>query len=163
MSRISRWVTPLFALGILLSLGIASATADDAKTTGSVSGTVTGADDKPVADAHVRLLPPMKHHSKAAKSDDANQNAADSSDAKPKRPQPVATATNDSDGKYELKDVPAGDYVVVANAKGQGTAHDKVTVTAGEDAKVDLKLEKHAGHGHHADTDQKKPDSGNSN
>jgi hypothetical protein len=54
---------------------------------------------------------------------------------------PVATATPDSNGAFSMKDVPAGKYVVVAMLKGQGNARQEVEVTAGGEAKAELKLE----------------------
>ena len=39
-----------------------------------------------------------------------------------------------------MPDVPAGDYRAVCRIKGKGTGNQKVTVTAGETATVEIKL-----------------------
>jgi hypothetical protein len=56
------------------------------------------------------------------------------------KPTPVAETESGADGAYTLKDVPAGDYVVMAMVKGQGNGRAKVSVKAGETAKADLTL-----------------------
>ena len=122
------------ALALALSLTATRASADDTKKdTGSINGTVKGSDDKPVAGALVRLLHPMSHADKKADKASKQAKGAD-------KPVPVATATTDNDGKYEMKDVPTGDYVVQCQVKGQGSAHEHVTVKSGDTATVDLKL-----------------------
>jgi hypothetical protein len=47
-----------------------------------------------------------------------------------------------TDGAYKVTDVPAGKYVLIATAQGSGMARTDVTVTAGQETKVDeLKLQ----------------------
>ena len=162
MFRALKWATPVVAFGLLLSLAGAGVRAADAGSgdKGTVSGTVTDKDGKAVANCPVRLFHPMergagKHGGgDADKSSDKkgdNQSAAADrkatqladKPAKGDKPVPVATGTTDSDGKFTLNDVPVGDYVVIANLKGTGSAREKVTVKSGETATVELKLEYH--------------------
>ncbi|MBI2848432.1 MAG: carboxypeptidase regulatory-like domain-containing protein [Chloroflexi bacterium] len=49
-------------------------------------------------------------------------------------------ATTDADGKFSLKDVAAGQYVVIASAAGKNASASKVSVLAGKDASVKLTL-----------------------
>lgn len=133
MQRMLKWAAPLVALGLLLGYTAPKAVAaDDDK--GSVTGMVTGVDGKPAADVTVKLNKAMtKADRKAAKEAAANGE-------KPKHAKPVATATTDKDGKFEMKDVPAGSYNVVAGVKGESMGHEAVTVTAGSASDVSITL-----------------------
>lgn len=129
MRSMVKWMAPVVALGLLVGLSATKAVAEDAK--GSVSGTVTGADGKPAADVTVRLMAaPAKGEKKAA----------EASGEKPKRPAAIAEGKTDESGKFELKDVPAGAYVVAAGSKTAGMGREKVTVTAGGTAEVSITL-----------------------
>jgi protocatechuate 3,4-dioxygenase beta subunit len=148
-----KWATPVVAFGLLLSLAATrSLAADDASAAGdkgTVTGTVTDKDGKPVPNCQVRLFHPMergaKKTGKGHKADNQSARADRKAEtlAKGQRPVPVASATTDDDGKFTLKDVPAGNYVVLANLRGTGNAREKVTVKAGETAEVTLKLGAH--------------------
>jgi hypothetical protein len=142
MLRVRNWCLPLAALALAISFCASRAIADDAKDakkdTGTVSGTVTDADGKPVADAEVGVYPPMKHG--ATKK--AEQKAAGI------KPIPVVPSVKSDDkGEFTINDVPAGDYMIRAFLKGSGQAREKLTVTAGETAKVELKLKKNGAGG----------------
>jgi hypothetical protein len=52
----------------------------------------------------------------------------------------MGTATTDSDGKFTVADIPAGDYVVYAGKQGVGKAHAPVTVAAGAAATVTITI-----------------------
>jgi len=168
MFRALKWAAPVVAFGLLFSLAGTRASAADAPAAsgdkGTVSGTVTDKDGKPVANCPVRLFHPMDHagggkkgggeHGDADKGTDkkADKDAAGTDrkatqladkPAKGDKPVPVASGTTDSDGKFTLNDVPVGDYMVIANLKGTGSAREKVTVKSGETATVSLKLEYH--------------------
>jgi len=125
----------LAALGLVISFAASRAIAEDAKKdTGTVSGTVTDADGKPVADAEVGIFHPMKHAKKA-----------EEKAAKGDKPIPVVPQVKSDDkGAFTISDVPTGDYMIRAFLKGEGQARENVTVAAGETAKVELKL--HKGH-----------------
>ncbi|HZZ42016.1 MAG TPA: carboxypeptidase-like regulatory domain-containing protein [Tepidisphaeraceae bacterium] len=129
MHRMVKWMAPVVAIGLLVGVS-ATRAADDAAKTGTVSGTVMGTDGKPAENVTVRL---MKPHVKA-------DPAADKTAAAPEKPVPVATATTDDKGKFEMKDVPVGDYNVAAGSRKVGMAHDKVSVTADAAADVSLTL-----------------------
>ena len=71
MFRSMKWVAPLAALGLMLSISAVRATGQETKKeTGSVSGTVSGVDGKPVSGVLVRLFHPMSTDKKAEKKDD---------------------------------------------------------------------------------------------
>jgi hypothetical protein len=50
----------------------------------------------------------------------------------------TATATSDADGKFTLKDVPAGDYVILAGLPDEGRGHERIAVTVGQTATVEV-------------------------
>jgi 5-hydroxyisourate hydrolase-like protein (transthyretin family) len=131
MQRMVKWMAPVVAMGLLLGYSATKAVAaDDEK--GTVSGTVTGVDGKPAADVTVKLMKPVSKADKKA--------AGDTTTEKPKHAAPVATATTDKDGKFEMKDVPVGSYNCNVNIKGVGMGHDKVTVTSGATATADITI-----------------------
>src|SRR6478609_5476676 len=114
--RIAKWMAPVVALGLLVGMTATKVMAEDAK--GSVSGTVTGADGKAAAGVMVKL---NKAHGKGEPKPAAGE-----------KPVAVATATTDEHGKFEMKDVPAGDYVAMAGGKkAGGSGREKVTVSSG--------------------------------
>src|SRR4051812_30518139 len=131
MFRTVKWAAaPLLALAVMFNVSTKTASAaDDSAAKGTVSGTVVGADDKPVSGTLVRLFHPMeKGERKGAKSDAKAEKKSDGSDTKAAgekgakgdkgdKPVPVATATTDKDGKFEMKDVPVGKYMVMANVR----------------------------------------------
>ena len=124
MQRMIKWIAPVVALGLLVGVTATKAVAEDAK--GTVSGTVTGADGKAAAGVPVKL---NKARAKGEKP------------AAGEKPVAVATATTDEKGKFEMKDVPVGDYVAMAGGKKAGGAgREKVSVTAGGTAEVTITL-----------------------
>jgi protocatechuate 3,4-dioxygenase beta subunit len=141
MLRIAKWAAPVVALGLMLGLAI-KVKAEETKATGTVSGTLVDKDGKAVANATVGVFAAdMAHKHKADKqAEGADTDKGKVTKEKGDKPKAVAEATTDSEGKFTIKDVPAGDYAVRVNVKGQGRAVQKVTVKAGETATVDLKL-----------------------
>jgi hypothetical protein len=119
-------------------MAMAFASAARAADTGAVEGKVLGKDGAGVSGAKVRL---MKASDVPARGKKKQAPAA----APAEKPKPVAEAESGTDGAFSLKDVPAGDYVVIAAAKGQGGARADVSVKAGETAKVELTLKERAG------------------
>lgn len=112
------------AMAVVLAMSLAGAAG--AADTGTISGKVTK-DGTGVAGAKVVVVVPN-----AGKKPTAAPNG--------ERPKPVAQGTTEADGSFKLSDVPAGDYSIRAGAKGQGMAHQKVTVKAGENTEVNLAL-----------------------
>jgi len=133
MKRIASFVAPVMAL--VLAMAFAQWTrAEDkpAAAAGTIEVSVLDKDGKPVEGATVRVTAP---HQGAAK---AEPKAADET---PKaKATPVAEGKTGADGKAKLENVPAGDYNLSANLKGQGQARQKVSVKAGETLSVELKL-----------------------
>jgi hypothetical protein len=113
---------------VAMSLASAARAAD----TGSVEGKVLK-DGAGVSGAKIRLMKPSDVPGKKEKAPAAAAPAGE-------KPKPVAETDSGADGAFSLKDVPAGDYVVIAAMKGQGGAREKVTVKAGETAQVTLNL-----------------------
>src|SRR5438045_2919361 len=107
MSRIVRWFIPVLALGLAIAFTQVTRAADkdSAKATGSVSGTVIGADGKPAANMKVRIVkPPMMDADKGEKPAPAPAAADEGGKGAGKRhrPEPIATGNTDSDGKFKI-------------------------------------------------------------
>ena len=134
MSRSSwmKWAVPVAAFGLLMFVAsVAVRAADEKKETGTISGTVTGADGKAVAGAEVGVYHLMGKGKKAEPKAEGTK----------EKPVPVVPSVKSDDkGEFTLSDVPVGEYTVVARLKGQGNGRENVTVKAGETAKVDIKL-----------------------
>jgi hypothetical protein len=165
MFHVSKWATPFVAFALLLSLTTAvraqEAAVDAKKETGSVSGTVLDKDGNAAPGVQVRLFHPFERGQRrgdaAGKAEKQNADATapaapadkegkpakgDKGDkaGKNDRPKPVATTSTDKDGKFTIADVPVGKYVVMTMVRGAGAARGDVEVTAGAEAKVELKL-----------------------
>jgi hypothetical protein len=126
-------------LGLAVALALSLATTAHAADTGKVTGKVLDKDGKGVAGANVALrTPPEKGEGKKPA-------AAAPSEGKGERQKPVAKTKSEADGSFTLADVPAGDYLLVANVKGQGMAREKVSVKAGETKEVKLTLKEGKG------------------
>jgi plastocyanin len=55
-------------------------------------------------------------------------------------------AVTGKDGKFELKDIPPGNYTITAWHEQLGTSTQKVTIAANESKEVGFVMEAHAGH-----------------
>ena len=169
MFRAAKWSVPFVAFALLLGLGVSARAEEAKKETGTVSGTVLDKDGNAAPGVQVRLMHPFERGQR--KGGDGGASAAEPKNADPAapaegkpgkgarksdRPKPVATTSTDKDGKFTLADVPVGKYVVMAMAKGVGGAREEVEVTAGGDAKVELKLQERPAKG--AKKAEKKPE-----
>lgn len=146
-------VSVALALGLTAGLMAVTATAEEkAEGKGSLVGKVTDKDGNAVAGAEVLLFKAPERGAGKAKKDGAAVKAerkakkqADDAvkpENKPekKKPEPVATATTDSDGKFAFKNLEAGNYGVRTRVRGSGAANAKATVAAGGTAEVSLQL-----------------------
>lgn len=129
-------LTKFAAAGAMAAL-LALAThglADTNAATGSVSGTVTTPDQKPAANATVRVVADSKAHK-------PEKTAADGE--KPKKDKaPAYTGTTDADGKFTIDNIPPGQYTVMVNIKEVGRGKQTVSVAAGKTAEVVIQLQK---------------------
>lgn len=134
-----RYVTLASTLAIALAFVMFSASSSKAEVKlmagGSISGKVVDADGNPVAGAKVKVMAAAPAKPKKEKLEGGDAPKPD----KPK-PTPVAEGETDANGTFTLNDIPAGDYMVGAMAKGKGAAKEKVTVTEGGTAEVTLTL-----------------------
>ena len=129
MVKAWKWMLPgVAALGLLIVLGSVTKAEEksDVATTASITGTVKDKDDAVVADAKVNLVKPRQPGAEG-------------------RPEPVATATTDKDGKFTLsltKAVADGNYMLVCMVQGKGGARVPVVIKDGkpDPATADLKL-----------------------
>ena len=134
---------------------------------GTISGTVLDKDGKPVSGAMVGVIKPGQGRpgggaagggganrpnrgggANGGNNGAANQATEDPKPAQPEpgrgnrqRPEPLFKATTDADGKFTIKDVPAGEYAVMARVEGKGMARERVTVKGDDTATVSLKLQ----------------------
>jgi len=129
------------------------ATGAEAKK-GTITGTVVDKEGKPVSGAMVGVLKPQgRQGGGGANRPNRGGNGAvnQAEDPKPapapepgrgnrQRPEPLFKATTDADGKFTIKDVPAGDYAVMARVEGKGMARERVTVKGDDSVTVSLKL-----------------------
>ena len=134
-------------LGLMAGVATLTARAEDgaaAKEKGTVSGVVVDANGKGVASANVAIVAASdlpERPKKDKKEAGGEEKPKGDKPAKGNRPEPIAKGKTDSEGKFTLADVPAGEYVVVARAKDAGNARQSVTVTAGQETKVELTLQ----------------------
>jgi len=174
MFRAMKWSVPcVAAFALLLGLGVSVRGEEAKKETGSVSGTVLDKDGNAAPGVQVRLMHPFERGQRKGGGDgaataepkNADPAAPGNSEGKPgkgakggksDRPKPVATTSTDKDGKFSMADVPVGKYVVMAMVKGVGGARSEVEVTAGSEAKLELKLQERPAKG--AKKAEKKPD-----
>lgn len=129
-----KWMLPMAAaMGLLIGFSALSAKAADDAKKGTISGTVVDKDGKGVAGANVAVnkAPAGKAGKQGAA--DAPKNQADEPKAgkaaKKKAPDALFTATTDADGKFTIKDVPAGEYRVTATLAGKSHGAEKISVT----------------------------------
>jgi protocatechuate 3,4-dioxygenase beta subunit len=157
MSRTINWVFPATtALGLAVGVFAMDARAERATApetpaatrtegAGTINGELLDQDGKAVAGARVALVKAVgrdqKRQRKDGRRDDAASGPAAATTGKGRaRPERVATATTDDDGKFTMSAVPAGEYTVRAQLKGGGTAVARVTVAAGKSADVAMTL-----------------------
>lgn len=149
-----RGMTKLTAIAaaMLLAIGgfaLDAGAADAAVAKGSVKGKVVKPDGTPAAGAEVRLTVRPERRAKGAPKPEAESQAAQG-EGKPGAKgrgagrEPVAQGKADASGAFDLADVPAGNYVVVARLKGAGNARTNVTVTGTNAADVSLTLKERA-------------------
>ncbi len=167
MRTSTKWMLPVTAFAMLLAIGVSTRAEDQAKEgKATISGTVTGEHGNPAADIEVRVMPPRPKKGEGPKEGrgeghgdrppkpekqaaDGDKPAGDRPRGegpqgdRPPRPEPIAKAMTDAEGKYSIE-VPAGKFEVVAGKRGMGMAHESVTVADGETKTIDLKLKKMA-------------------
>ena len=161
MNRLTKWVIPTAAtLGLALGLATIRAHAADKPATdkpaatktegkGTISGKLLDKDGNAVAGAQVSLVRPPGREAKReqkAQRQNAGEKPAKAAGDKA-RPEPLATATTDKDGKFTFKDVAVGDYTLRTQLRGQGMAVARVTVAAGKTADVAMTLKQGPGGG----------------
>ena len=146
------WTKVLVVAAVLVATGgfaLNAGAADAAVAKGSVKGKVLKPDGTPAAGAEVRLTVRPERRAKGAAKAEAQPQAADGDakqGAKAKRTprEAVAQGTADANGMFNLSDVPAGNYVVVARLKGAGNARQNVSVNGTSAADVTLTLKERA-------------------
>ena len=148
MRQSMKWVFSGSALALALVLGMGGAVRAQAEGKATISGTVTAEDGSAAAGIEVRVIVPPSRGPRdgegAQRKRPDEQAAGDKKKPgadRPERPEPVATATTDADGKFSVE-VAAGDYVIMAGKPGAGMGRERVSVAAGETKNVDLKLKK---------------------
>lgn len=126
MLRFLKWMLPaVVAIGFVASMAPVVKAADEGAT---IKGTVVDKDGKAVADAPVRLSKPRAQGQQGGQ-----------------RPEPLATATTDKDGKFELKidksKVADGEYSVSSyNREARTMAREVVTIKDGKPDKTEVTL-----------------------
>jgi hypothetical protein len=167
MSHRIKWTAPLAALSLLtiLSLGIViaddSATTRPGETTGTITIKVVGADKKPAAAVMITLssVDPATQPSTNPTAD-ASPPGASPSDASPadatatpapkagsrrrargvKAAPATAAGQTDADGSITFKDIPLGDYTILALSSSQPAERGRGKVTLGPDGTANVKI-----------------------
>jgi hypothetical protein len=157
MAQVLRKMLPgMAAFGLLVGLSAMSsspARAQDAKpeAKGSVSGPVTDKDGKALDGVEVRLMKPRQRGGGPGGGGPGGGGGAGGGGGGTPPPPPgqlqqrqgppaIATATTDKDGKYEMKDVPVGNYMVgVFDPEKKQFGRARVTVEEGKTATADIK------------------------
>lgn len=124
------------------SSNLAALQDDSKKKTGTVSGTVKDPDGELVAKVPVSLAVPNVMQGPAPSgADGLSMNAANQPMRGKDRFKVVAKTVSDADGKFKFaKPLEPQTYRVEAGRKGYAYTATSVTVKAGEEAKLDLKL-----------------------
>ena len=155
MSHWLKWMLPTTA-ALALVVGFTSLTAraaeegKEAAKKGNVAGTVLDKDGKAAEGVTVNLIKPRM---RGGQGGGGQGGQGGSGEKKPEgsqlqapggggggRPTPVATATTDKDGKFEMKDVAVGDYMIgVRDQEKKLYGREKVTVEEGKTATVEIK------------------------
>jgi hypothetical protein len=136
MVRMFKFFAPAIAvLGLALTISPTQAADSPVAGGGTVAGTVVDSSGKGIEGAMIKVMKPRERAPKGAE--------AKADAAKPKREAipAVAEGTSGAEGKFSLANVPAGEYMVMATAKGAGRGMGKVSVKAGETATVTLTLQ----------------------
>jgi hypothetical protein len=136
----SKMFTAAALLSAAMLLGLTGHSQAEVKlaATSSISGKVLDGEGKAVAGAMVRVL-----HKEDAKPAKKEKNLDDGEKPKKKEKKAIAQGRTDDSGAFKL-DVPAGEYVVMANLKGSGVGRAEVTVADGASATVEIKLKERA-------------------
>jgi hypothetical protein len=144
MFRSIRFLTPVLALGLVAVVSQALVAADaPAQGTATITGIVTDADQKPVANAAVTL---QKADQPAA--DQAAPEAKRAAHARVKYTT-VARTKSGEDGKFTFSNLAAGEYRVVASDKTAGMGASKpVKVEANQSQDVSIALKVRAKKAH---------------
>lgn len=136
-------VTQLSLAAAVLVLSSSLSQADSKPAAGaSIQGKVVDADGQPVAGAEVRVIPAPQvkpHKEKLEGPVHPNPDKPEKKE-KPEKPKPVAETVTDANGAFSLTGIPAGDYVIQANAKGKGNGKAKVTLADGQVQQITLEL-----------------------
>jgi protocatechuate 3,4-dioxygenase beta subunit len=137
MLKLSKYAVALFAMALVVGFAGSAYAAG----TGTIKGTVVGADGKPAAGVTVKLF------AKTEKGGDKAAPAAADGGGKRAKRVAVAEATTNDKGEFTMNNVPAGEYNIGAGGKGIGGAHSTVTVKSGGTETVSLTLKAHTGGG----------------
>ena len=117
-------------LALVQAYGLSAVRAEDAPAGSVITGKVVDKDGAAVADAKVNLMKP--------------RDPATPRDPNAARPEPLATATTDKDGKFSISfdkaKVADGDYNVGTRVQDKGFGRAKVTIKDGKPDPADLTL-----------------------
>lgn len=135
----------LVSMALFTVFAMTATAATTQPSSDAAKGTITGKvlhDGKPMGGIRVMVFSPeeRKHNKNGAEEKGAGLRKLFGAD----RPKPIAQAVTDESGKFSI-DVPAGKYVVAAMGRKIGAAHERVTVTEGQTAKVELQLQDRGG------------------
>jgi len=126
-----KWILPsLVAFGLLIGLSALTVkAADAAKAKGKIAGTVVDKDGKVVEGAKVNLTKPQA------------RGAGGGGGGAAQRPEPLATATTDKDGKFAITfEVADGAYRLSTTVQDKGSARAALTIKGGKVVDKDDKV-----------------------
>jgi hypothetical protein len=133
--RYAKWMLPVTTIAaILLGLPALTARAADEAKKGTITGSVLNKEGKGVSGAEVSVFkaaatkPAPKGEAKGAVKNQAEDPKAPKEGKKAKA-EALFKSKTDAEGKFTIRDVPAGDYRVIATEGAKLQGAEKVTVT----------------------------------
>jgi hypothetical protein len=128
----------IFSIGFTILLTTLFAASARAEQLGSISGSVIDAEGKAAVGLALRLEQ-VSHISVKPPGGNLKHKTMQPLQTKPAAP-PVATATTDAQGKFSMTQIKPGSYRLVGGNNSIGWIFQDVTVEAGKEIKLDLKL-----------------------
>ena len=125
---------------VIIAIGLCATSIRAAEQVGSITGSVVDADGKAVAGLELRLER-VSHISVKPPGGNLKHKIVQPLQTRPTT-SPVATTTTDAQGKFMMTEIRPGSYRLVGGSQAIGWIIQNLTVEAGKETKLNLKLVK---------------------